>query len=374
MKKVIISVTNDLVSDQRINKVANSLISNNFHVLVVGRKFRNSLEINRKYPIKRFRLLFTKGPLFYAEYNIRLFLFLIFTKADIYLANDLDTLAANFFASKIKRKKLVYDSHEYFTQVPELINRPKVQKIWLRIEKYILPKIKNSYTVCNSIAEIYSKMYSIEMKVVRNIPNSKINQITDNNETVEKSDEKLSEKKIILYQGSVNVGRGIEFVIKSMQYIENAEFWIIGDGDIKKALEKLTHELNLNQKVIFFGKIPFENLDNYTSKADLGISLEENLGLNYFYALPNKIFDYIAAKIPILASNLPEISYIINKYDIGAIINNHDIYEISSKINEILQNEEKIKIWKKNLQYAANELKWQNEEIILIEIFNNLYK
>ena len=331
MKKIIISVTNDLIADNRVHKVATSLCKNNYNILLIGRKLKKSSKIKeRNYKCKRIKLIFNKGALFYAEYNFRLFWLLLFTKADILLANDLDTLLANFLCAKIKRKKRVYDSHEYFTEVPELINRKFTKKIWLTIEKFILPKIKFSYTVCKSIADIYNKKYGTNMKIVRNIPTCEGEQFPD---TLKVSDN--SQQKIIIYQGAVNIGRGIEYVIKAMQFIDNAVFWIIGNGDIYNNLIELTKKLNLEHKVIFFGKLPFNELKKYTVQADLGISLEENLGLNYYYALPNKLFDYIHAEIPILASQLPEIKRIIEKYEIGTFINKHNEKHIAAQINKI---------------------------------------
>src|SRR3989338_2252762 len=151
-QKVILSVTNDLVTDQRVNRVCNSLLNLNYEVLLVGRQLKNSLPVNRKYPTKRFNLLFNKGFLFYANYNVRLFWLLLFSKSTLLWSNDLDTLPANYLVSKLKGIKLVYDSHEYFTEVPELVNRPKIQKIWLSIEQWIFPKLKNVITVSNQIA------------------------------------------------------------------------------------------------------------------------------------------------------------------------------------------------------------------------------
>ncbi|NPA67741.1 MAG: glycosyltransferase family 4 protein [Chlorobi bacterium] len=367
-QKIIISVTNDLVTDKRVHETAVSLIKFGYEVLLVGRKLKNSLPVNRDYKTKRFNLPFNKGFLFYACYNIRLFLFLIFAKADIFLANDLDTLPANFLASKIRKKKLVYDSHEYFTEVPELVNRPRVKRIWEKIEEFILPKIKHSYTVCNSIADIYNKKYGIDMKVVRNIPVCEFVK----KQTVLSLPEEIKNRKIILYQGAVNIGRGIEPTIKAMQYVENAVFLIIGNGDIFRDIKKLVQNLNLTNKVFFTGKIPFADLYAYTKKADIGISLEENIGLNYYYALPNKLFDYIRANLPVLASPLPEIKNIVETYDIGCFIENHKPEHIAEKINFMLTSPEKMQTWKENLKKASAELCRENEEKILKDILLNL--
>lgn len=367
-QKIIISVTNDLVADNRVNKVANSLIKLGFDVLLTGRKLPESLPVDINYPTKRFRLLFNKGAMFYICYNIRLFFFLLFTKADIFLSNDLDTLPANFLASKIRKKKLVYDSHEYFTEVPELVNRQKIKRIWENTEKLILPKVKFSYTVCNSIADIYNNKYGIDMKVVRNIPECEL----VFKKIKPKPLLKAKNKKIILYQGAINVGRGIEQTIRSMQFLENVVFLIIGNGDIKQEMYQLTEQLNLKDKVIFIEKKPFNYLYSYTKIADIGISLEENIGLNYYYALPNKLFDYIRAEVPILLSRLPEMENIVNKYNIGCFIENHNPEHIAEKINFMLNSSEKYNKWKENLKKASAELCWENEEKVLKEIFCNL--
>lgn len=364
-KQIIISVTNDLVADNRVHKVARSLIKFGFDVLLVGRIIKGSLPIAREYKTKRFSLLFKKGAMFYACYNIRLFFFLLFAKADVFLSNDLDTLPANFLASKIRNKKLVYDSHEYFTEVPELVNRPKIKRIWEKIEKRIFPKIKNSYTVCNSIADVYNKKYAVNMKVVRNIPECEL-LMNDYKIQLPKT---VDNKKIILYQGAVNTGRGIEQVIEAMQYVEGAVFLIIGDGDIKNEAEQLVKELKLKNKVHFTGKLPFNRLYFYTKKAYIGISLEQNIGLNYYYALPNKLFDYIRAKLPVLASRLPEIENIVKTYDIACFIENHNPKHIAEKINYMLNSPKKYQTWKENLKKASAELCWENEEKVLREMF-----
>jgi len=373
LNRIILSVTNDLVTDQRVNKVALTLAKIGYDVTIVGRKLKNSLDINnRSYKTKRFKLLFNKKWMFYAEYNLRLFFYLLFKKFDILVSNDLDSLLSNYCISVIRNKKLVYDSHEYFTEVPELINRNFQKKIWLSIERFILPKIKYSYTVCKSIANDYYKKYGVKMEVIRNVPLRKT--ATNSSEKIStlKKELCIEDKKIIIYQGSLNIGRGIEQVINAMKFIDNTIFLIIGDGDIAKKLVHLTKQKGLEKKIIFLGKIPFDKLNDYTGLADIGISLEQNLGLNYYYSLPNKIFDYINAGVPILASDLPEIANIVKKYEIGEIIKDFSPDIIADAINSMLNDEHKISEWEKKLKYAAEELCWEKEEIKLIDFYNKI--
>src|SRR5208283_1226470 len=130
MKKFILSVTNDLVTDQRVHRVASTIFNLGNDVLLIGRIRKDSLPVTRPYRTLRMRLLFNQGPLFYAEYNVRLFVFLLFQRVDVLVSNDLDTLLANYLVFRILNKELVYDTHEYFTGVPELKNRPVVRCIW----------------------------------------------------------------------------------------------------------------------------------------------------------------------------------------------------------------------------------------------------
>lgn len=361
-KKIIVSVTSDLVSDNRVHKVCTTLHKMEFEVLLIGRKLPTSSAVNnRPYKVKRFNLIFHKGPQFYAAYNLRLYLFLLFSKFDILLSNDLDTLPANFLAAKVKSKPLVYDSHEYFTEVPELINRPQVKKIWEWLEQKMVPEIKYAITVCDSIANIYMEKYGTPFKVVRNIPGSS-NKIS----TREKSEKS---EKIILYQGAINIGRGLEQAILSMKFIENAKLIIAGDGDIKADLELLVENENLQNQVEFVGRLPLEKLSKLTPQADLGLSIEEDLGLNYRFALPNKLFDYIHAQIPVLISNLPEMAAIVNQYQIGDITNSLNPSHLAEKIKDSLYNKDKRKIWIKNLPIASKELTWEKEEKVIQKIF-----
>jgi len=367
LKHVIISVTNDLATDQRVDRVCNTLVKMEFDVLLVGRRLRQSLPLKpRQYRMKRMRLLFSKGPCFYAEYNIRLFFFLLFSKAGLLVSNDLDTLLANYLASKFRRLPLVHDCHEYFRGVPELNGRPVTTRAWKRIEDHIFPKLLSVYAVNASIAAIYREEYGNDVRVIRNVPVRK-EKIPAKN----RSDLGIPEDyRIILYQGAVNVDRGLEEAILAMKYVrEKAFLVIIGTGDVMDQLKSLAMKEGVSEKVIFTGPVAFEDLYEYTLMADIGLSIEKDVSLNYHFCLPNKFLDYIQARVPVLVSPLPEMKVIVEKYGIGEMIENHDPQDLATKFDSLLCQDEKLSIFRENLQKAASDLCWENEEQELMNIY-----
>jgi len=366
LKKVIISVSNDLYSDQRVRKACDSLLNMGFEITLLGRKLHNSNNMpERNYKIIRFPLMFKSGPLFYANLNIRLFFYLLFHKSDVLLANDLDTLTANYIVSKIKRIPLVYDSHEYFTEVPELQGRI-AKKIWEKIEKYIFPKLENTFTVNDSIANIYRNKYNVEINVIKNLPNRKRK---SNLKTKEELGLDKNQKYIILQGAGINIDRGAEELVMAMNYIDIAKLLIVGNGDVLPLLKDMVKKEKLGDKVVFIAKQSPEILKSYTAISELGISIDKNTNLNYKYSLPNKIFDYIQGGIPILTSNLPEIRKVVDAYQIGLIIKNHKPKEISDKINLMLSNDFKQQRQNEILK-AAEELTWESQEHILKKVYS----
>jgi glycosyltransferase involved in cell wall biosynthesis len=366
-KKVIVSVINDLVTDQRVRKVCSTLSETGFDVLLAGRRLHNSPPMDdRPYPIRRMKLLFEKGPAFYACFQIRLFFFLLFQKPGLLVSNDLDTLLPNYLVSKMKNIPLVYDSHEYFTGVPELQNSPVKQKIWKRIEQWIFPRLKDVFTVNDSIAGLYEKEYGIRPVVVRNVP-PKIRKAAK----VSRTDLGLPEDKhLLILQGSgINVQRGAEEMVEAMQFVENAVLLIVGGGDVLDILKEMVKKWHLEEKVIFKPRQPYEKLMQYTAAADLGLTLDKNTNINYRLSLPNKIFDYLHAGIPVLASDLVEIREIIDTYDVGDFIPNHIPEYIAQKVNEIFAHPERLRRWKNNTKKAADDLNWENESVKLIEVY-----
>jgi len=369
-KTIIVSVINDLVTDQRVQRTCSVLKEHGFEVLLFGRELKNSASAaHLPYKTKRIKMLFTSGPLFYLFFNLRLYFFLLSSKADALFANDLDTLWANNKAAKIKNIPLIYDSHEIFCEVPELQKTPLKKRIWERLEKRIVPKLNNCITVNHSIAAYFNQKYGTKFSVVRNIPDQPRN-------FVPKSKQELgipTNEKIIIFQGAgINIDRGAEELVKAMEFT-NAQLFIIGGGDVFPILKKLVSQLNLGHKIFIKDKMPKTDLIHYTFNADLGVSIDKDTNLNYHFSLPNKIFDYIQAGLPVLSSNLPEIKSLISRYNIGSTIENHEPKHIAERLNYML-NAPEYTTWKENTKKASIENSWENEKKHLSEILEALFK
>jgi len=364
-KTAIVCVTNDLSTDQRVNKTCMTLQKCGYWVIESGRLLPESLPLERSYFTLRTKLWFRTGPQFYAEFNIRLFLYLMTAKVDLIFANDLDTLPAAYMAAKLRGKRLIYDTHEYFTETPELVSRPRTQAIWKMIEDYFFPKLTDILTVNASIAKLYGDKYNKVVKVSRNIPP------TFKPERL-KSRTELGlplNKKILILQGTgINIQRGAEEICMAMQYIDNMALLIVGSGDVFPTLNKIIAEKGLQDKVIFKPKMPFTELRHYTMNSDLGMAIDKDTNLNYHFSLPNKLFDYIHSGIPTLSSGLIELKQIIDKYDIGYYIQSHDPEHIAQVIKDIFIDEKRYETVKENTAKAKVELCWEKEEEVLISV------
>ena len=366
MKKIIVSVTTDLISDQRVHKMCLSLHNAGNDVFLVGRKLNDDLVQARPYKFKRFNMFFKKGFFFYMFFNIKLFLFFLFKKCDVYISNDLDTLLANFLASKIKKKPLVYDSHELFTEVPELTSKRFVKYFWLQIEKIFFPKLKHIITVSEGIASFYKEKYGKSILVVRNVPF--LNKYSSMQEEYFNLLSFNKNQKNIIYQGSLNKDRGIILMIDAMKYV-NANLFFLGSGDLVKEFKENVVKKGLQNKIFFIGRVPFQKLINITKEFDLGLSFEEDTCLAYRFSLPNKIFDYIHAEIPVLASDLPDISKLVSENNIGEVLGSRDPKKTAFQITEMLAKKDYYSIY---LKKAKNKFCWEQEESKITRLFNHL--
>jgi glycosyltransferase involved in cell wall biosynthesis len=362
MKRLVFTVTNDLTYDQRMIRICNSLASASYHVLLIGRRQETSVRLSsEKFQQKRLRCFFEKGKAFYIEYNLRLFFFLLFRKADLICAIDLDTILPCYFVSKLKRKKRVYDAHELFCEMKEVVSRPAIYKIWKKIERFTVPKFRYGYTVNQIIADEFQKMYGNHYEVIRNAPVLKDLVIPDKKE------------RYIFYQGAVNEGRSFETLIPAFAEV-NCRLLIAGDGNFMTQSKKLAEKNRLGDKVIFLGKLAPEQLYDFTIHAWIGLTLFENKGLSNYYSLANRFFDYLQAGVPQLCVEYPAYVELNKNYQIAVLIKDLSSHNIAKLLNQMLDDDVLYCELQKNCLKARNELNWQHEEMKLIRFYSKIFE
>lgn len=358
--RIICTVTNDLSHDQRMIRICTSLSKAGYWVQLVGRKRARSKPLQQQsFEQKRLSCWFEKGKLFYLEYNIRLFLYLLLADFDAICSVDLDTILPGFIISNIKGKKCIYDAHEYFTETPEVVRRPMIKKIWEALANIAIPRVDVAYTVGEGLAEIFEKRYHKSFSVIRNVPfyQKEIANPTQN---------------IILYQGVLNEGRGLEQAIEAMQYIENVELWIAGEGDLSNVLRQKVSDLQLEHKIKFLGYLNPKALHQITLQAKIGLNLLENRGLSYYYSLANKAFDYIQAAVPAIHMNFPEYQQLNQSDPTALLISDLNIVTIVEAIQSLLNNDTLYHKLKHNCLVRKEIYTWEQEEKKLLDFYRIL--
>lgn len=344
-----------------MDRICNSLAANGYAVTLVGRKLKSSLSLQqKKYRQKRLNCLFNKGPLFYIEYNTRLFFFLLFRKIDCVCAIDLDTILPCLFISKIKSVQRVYDAHEYFTEMKELWTRPRVQKMWRFIEKFSVPQFKYGYTVSEGLAELFNNKYQRSYIVIRNLP------------MLRPLDTSIQREKFLLFQGAVNEARGFEYLIPAMKNI-SYKLVVCGNGNFMNQLKKLIEENNVQDKVELKGMMLPEDLRPIARKATLGLGLAEREGLNQLHALPNKFTDYMHAGLPQIAMNFPEYQKINNKFKIAVLLDSLSVEIVADTINRVMSDQQLLNELEQNAVKAREVYNWQSEENKLVDFYHDIF-
>lgn len=360
---IIFTVSNDLSYDQRMQRICRSLSNNGYSVILVGRKRRTSINLTKEvYTQKRVNCFFEKGILFYLVLNVRLTILLLKHPFDAVCAIDIDTILPCLITSIIKKKKRIYDAHEFFSQQKEIVTRPIVYKIWKLIEQFSIPKFKYGYTVNDFIKTEFKNIHKVNYAVIRNLPEKTI---------LATEDKKLD--TFIIYQGAVNEGRCFETLIPAMLQV-NHPLYIVGEGNYYYQLKSLINQYNLTNKIFLQGYLQPDKLQKFTPTATIGLTLFEHKGLNQIYSLSNKFFDYIMAGIPQICVNYPEYHKINGMYHVALLIEDTSANTIASAINKLLNDDVIYNELRKNCFLARNILCWQNEEIKLLSFYDKLFK
>jgi glycosyltransferase involved in cell wall biosynthesis len=294
------------------------------------------------------------------------------TDANCYFASDLYSLPVAYLAAKLRHAKLVYDSRELYSSIAALHHRRQTQRFWSYVERKIIRRADAVFTVNDSLAELISNRYSIEK------PTTLLN--CPPRQTVQKSDRLRTVlpipqgARILLYQGGLQRGRGIHLMVSAIKKVSNAVLVLMGNGNLRGEILEIIKGEKLDQKVFLLDAVPVSQLLTYTSSADLGLCLIENPGASYYYSLPNKLFEYVAAGVPVVASNFPEIASFVESNKVGLAVDPDKEDEVVRAIEQLLTNAELLEGFVKNCAQAANHYTWENESLKLVRVVENLSK
>lgn len=364
-KKIVVSVITDLSTDQRVIRICTTLQDMGFDVTVLARRLKQSLPLETyNFRAHRIRCYFTAGVMQYAEFMTKLFVHLLFRKMDYLLANDLDSLLPNYLVSRLRGKHLFYDTHEYFTGVPELTNSPVKKRIWKGLENRIFPRLKTVYTVNNSVKTEYETEYHVPISVVRNVPMRAHIVPAD-------MPAHWRGKIILLAQGAgLNEGRSCIEMMDAMPLLDSRFHLVyIGGGTAWEKLKQRRLDLKLEGRVDMMEKMLPSKLKSFTALAHLGISMDSFEEKNYLFNLPNKVFDYLQAGVPLFATAIPEVRRIIDVYHCGFYITDTSPANIAAWIQCIFDDEHAYHEMKANAVVASGELNWDKEKEKLMEIY-----
>lgn len=355
------AVTNDLVTDRRVDRHCRELQTAGYDVTLYGRMLPESGAVERPYRTVRMTLGHRRGPLFYAEFNQRLAKALVRERPDVVWANDSDTLVGCWWAARRLHCRLVMDAHELFPELPEVIGRPLVRMAWRAINRLLLPRCTARLTVCESFAEYYRRHNGVEMTVVRNV------QPTDPARPVKAA---TGETAVLLYQGAVNVGRGVDWAIDALEWLPTCRLKVAGGGDLIEEMRRYAAGKPWHERVEFLGRLTHEEVDRLTPTADVGLMMLEDMGLSYHLTLPNRVGDFVAAGVPMVASRMPETARVIERYGVGELMEAPGPKALAEAVERLLARWRTLDGEARRERFAAarEDMDWNNEKKKLLGV------
>lgn len=355
----MVLVSNDLTFDQRVRKTVGTLERDGWDVEVVGRLLPTSKPVGWTQHATRYRLRFNRRVWFYAELTWVFARHLLRAqRVDLVWANDLDTLLPARLLGWAKRVPVVFDSHEFFTEAEGLSGRPLQRGVWLAVERLTMPTCRSVIAVNDGIADALADRYPQAAfgrpLVVRNMPVLRPEQT--------RSDRSLwarygvpTERPILLMQGAfMDRDRGAKAAVEALDAMPEVTLVLIGSGsEFDWATSQQPH---YGGRLVCIPKLPFDELVRLTAAADVGLSLDSAVCGNFYMSLPNKLFDYIHAGLPVVATDLPEIRRVITEHAVGQITPSTSPADLSSATRSVLATDRET--WRSRCELATTALHW----------------
>jgi len=363
----------DIQYDSRLSKCTRTLLEKGYRVSAVIASEQSEKRESLGITLKTIRIPQARsGKLRFLSFYLKALLPTLRAGADCYFASDLYSLPLAYFAAKLCHARLVYDSRELYSSIAALRGRRVTQRFWSYIERKIIPRADVVFTVNDALAESISDHYSIPKPVtLLNCPPKQTFQKTDR---LRRLLSLPTGPKILLYQGGLQGGRGIHIMLSAMKRIPNAVLILMGNGNLKAEILEIIERANLQQKVFLLDAVPVHDLLEHTASADVGLCLIENYGESYYHSLPNKLFEYVAAGVPVVASNFPEIGRFVESNQVGLCINPENEDEIVAAIQRLVTDAELHKAFVVHCQETAGRYTWENESLKLLRAIDGLVK
>ncbi len=292
---------------------------------------------------------------------------LVRSKPDVVHGHDVNTLPTAWLASVIARVPLVYDAHEISTDREGYAGFRKLVG-W--VEKKLMPRAAGTITTTDIRAKFFALAYKVPRPLVlQNRP--RLIQVPRS----EKIREELGLEQpwpIVLYQGGLQQGRGLERIVDAAQQVGNAYFVFIGGGRLELPLKEQVVRLGLEEQVHFIDTVSLDSLPHYSSSADIGVQAIENTCLNHYSTDSNKLFEYMMAGLPIVATSLPEIRKVVHQFDFGLTVPPADTDALAQAINQLVEDDDLRQRYGVNAVKGGQELNWEEQERYLVRLYRNI--
>lgn len=370
---ICMAVFGDLRFDYRVFREAQCLRQAGHRVSIVSSSFDaaplmgwEGIELHLV-PVDRSRSLRVLYPAFWKQARP----LLLAARADAYHAHDLDALWPAAAAAKQLDVPLIYDSHEFWTEQSSLVGRPLIRHFWSLLERRLIRQVHRTITVGTSIAESLQERYGLDhVTVVRNLPLYRPPVESDRI----RSELGLAEgRPVVLYQGGFLTGNGLSEQIEALAGLDqDLALVLIGDGPREAALKEQVRQQQLGGRVYFISRVPFAELHSYTCSADLGLCLIKGTGRSFYYSLPNKLFEYLMAGLPVVASDFPDMRAVVEQSGAGLVANPVHPGDIRAKVGSMLADPSGRRAYRQAALAAAQRFNWEQEGPLLVSLYASL--
>lgn len=282
-------------------------------------------------------------------------------------AHDVNVLPTAWMAAKLCGAKLVYDAHEISSGRE---GYRKIGRIVAWIEKKIMPRAAGTITTTDARAKFFARAYGIQRPLVlQNRP--RLSSVTPD-DRIRRVLGLSQPFPIVIYQGGQQPGRGLERLVECAAGVPGAYFVFVGGGSLHEHLKLIAEERGLTDRVFFIPTVPLSELPYYTASADIGVQPIENTCLNHFTTDSNKLFEYVVARLPVIASDLPEIARVVKQHDLGLLVKPGDSDSLVDALNKLVEGSELREYYSGSADCAASQLNWEQQEKSLVEMYRRI--